>query len=53
MKLIIAALALVVLLGCTVQLALKMKCSGDCELEIERGIDIPAPSSSQAPVPNK
>jgi len=33
--------------GCSMQAAFSMKCKGECEIEVERGIDVKAPS----PVP--
>lgn len=44
MKLALVITTAILIAACTAQLALKMKCSGDCELEIERGIDVPAPT---------
>ena len=30
--------------GCSLQAAFNMKCKGECEIEVERGIDVKAPS---------
>jgi len=37
-------LAVLLLSGCSLQAAFSMKCKGECEIEVERGVEVKAPS---------